>query len=112
MSTLVSEIENDEEKYKGQSILNVVENMRQDCIDRVITDFCDEWKTSKEDVMYVAENYRNGTIINESAIKATSNYSEYKDSQEKALPKFKYYSKMMTELRKVLEEEIKPLNHN
>ena len=112
MSTLVSEIENDEEKYKGQSILNVVENMRQDCIDRVITDFCDEWKTSKEDVMYVAENYRNGTIINESAIKATSNYSEYKESQEKALPKFKYYSKMMTELRKVLEEEIKPLNHN
>lgn len=112
MSTLVSEIENDEEKYKGQSILNVVENMRQDCIDRVITDFCDEWKTSKEDVMYVAENYRNGAIINESAIKATSNYSEYKDSQERALPKFKYYSKMMTELRKVLEEEIKPLNHN
>ena len=112
MSILVLEIENDEEKYKGQSILNVVENMRQDCIDRVITDFCDEWKTSKEDVMYVAENYRNGTIINESAIKATSNYSEYKDSQEKALPKFKYYSKMMTELRKVLEEEIKPLNHN
>lgn len=112
MSTLVLEIENDEEKYKGQSILNVVENMRQDCIDRVITDFCDEWKTSKEDVMYVAENYRNGAIINESAIKATSNYSEYKDSQEKALPKFKYYSKMMTELRKVLEEEIKPLNHN
>lgn len=112
MSTLVSEIENYEEKYKGQSILNVVENMRQDCIDRVITDFCDEWKTSKEDVMYVAENYRNGAIINESAIKATSNYSEYKESQEKALPKFKYYSKMMTELRKVLEEEIKPLNHN
>ena len=112
MSTLVLEIENDEEKYKGQSILNVVENMRQNCIDRVITDFCDEWKTSKEDVMYVAENYRNGAIINESAIKATSNYSEYKDSQEKALPKFKYYSKMMTELRKVLEEEIKPLNHN
>lgn len=112
MSTLVSEIENDEEKYKGKSILNVVENMRQDCIDRVITDFCDEWKTSKEGVMYVAENYRNGAIINESAIKATSNYSEYKESQEKALPKFKYYSKMMTELRKVLEEEIKPLNHN
>ena len=55
---------------------------------------------------------RNGAIINESAIKATSNYSEYKESQEKALPKIKYYSKMMTELRKVLEEEIKPLNHN
>ncbi len=79
MTTLIGEIEQDVNKYKGQSILNVVENMKQDCIDRVVTDFCDEWKTSKEDVMYAAENYRNGTIMNESAIKATSKYSEYKD---------------------------------
>lgn len=112
MSQLVSEIEEDSDKYKGQSILNVVENMRQNCIDSVITDFCDEWKTSKDVLMYVAENYRNGVIANESAVKSTSNYAEYKDSQDKAIPKFKYYSKMMAELKKVLEEEIKPLNHN
>ena len=36
-------------------------------------------------------------------------YTGYKSSQEKALPKFKYYTKMMAELRKLLDEEIKPL---
>ena len=32
MSDLIEEIEKDETKYKGQSILNIVENMKQDCI--------------------------------------------------------------------------------
>lgn len=34
MSNLVLEIEADENKYKGQSILNIVENMKQECIEK------------------------------------------------------------------------------
>ncbi len=109
MSSLIYEIELDENKYKGQSILNIVETMRSDCIDRVITDFCSTWYASKEDVMYAAMHYRNGEIPNESAIKATIDFTSYKNAQEKALPKFKFYAQMMAELRKTLEEEIKPL---
>jgi type I restriction enzyme R subunit len=112
MSNLIYEIELDENRYKGQSILNIVENMKQECIDKVITDFCLIWYASKEDVMYAATHYRNGEIPNESAIKATVDFTSYKAAQEKALPKFKYYAQMMAELRKTLEEEIKPLlNH-
>lgn len=109
MSNLVSDIEIDDSKYKGQSILNIVENMKNECVDKVITDFCITWYASKDDVMYAAIHYRNGEIPNESAIKATVDYTSYKESQEKPLPKFKYYAKMMAELRKTLEEEIKPL---
>lgn len=112
MSNLISEIELDENKYKGQSILNIVENMKHDCIDKVITDFCIYWYASKDDVMYAATHYRNGDIPNESAIKATIDYTSYKEAQEHALPKFKYYAQLMSELRKTLDEEIKPLiNH-
>ena len=109
MSDLISEIEQDEDKYKGQSILNIVENMKHDCIDKVITNFCLTWYASKDDVMYAATHYRNGEIPNESAIKATIDFPNYKANSEKALPKFKYYAQMMTELKKTLEEEIKPL---
>ena len=109
MTTLVNEIEQDENKYKGQSIMNIVENMKHDCINQVVTDFCVTWYASKEDVMYAALHYRNGEIPNESVIKSTIDYTRYKESQEKALPKFKYYSQCMAELRKVLDEEIKPL---
>ena len=81
MSDLIYEIELDEDKYKGQSILNIVETMKRDCINKVITDFCVAWYTSKEDVMYAATHYRNGEIPNESAIKATVDFTNYKEAQ-------------------------------
>lgn len=112
MSDLIYEIEMDENKYKGQSILNTVENMKQECIEQVVTDFCVEWYAAKEDVMYAATHYKNGEIPNESVIKTNVNYTQYKEQHEKALPKFKYYAKLMAELKKTLDEEVKPLlNH-
>lgn len=109
MFSIIDDIENDDNKYKGQSILNIVENMKKDCVEKVVSDFCIAWYASKDDVMYAATHYRNGEIPNESAIKATVNYTEYKAVHEKALPKFMYYTRLINELRKVLEEEIKPL---
>ena len=109
MSNLINDIEVCENKYKGQSILNIVETMKHDCIDKIITDFCAEWHASKEDVMYAATNYRNGEIPNESVIKATIDYTGYRQSHEQALPKFKYYKMVIDELRKILDEEVKPL---
>ena len=109
MSNVVYEIELDENKYRGQSILNIIENTKQECIEQVVADFCDTWYASEEEVKYAASHYRNGEIPNESAIKETANFASYKQAQEKALPKFKYYSKMIAELRKLMEEEIKPL---
>lgn len=109
MSNLIEEIERDDTKYRGQSIFYIVENMKQDCIERMVSDFCVTWYASKDDVMYAATHYQNGEILNESAIKMTVDYTSYKSAQEKALPKFKYYTKMMAELRRLLDEEIKPL---
>ncbi len=112
MSKLVYEIEMNGDKYKGQSILNVVENMKRDCIEKIVADFCITWYASKDDVMYAAMHYRNGEIPNENAIKITADFTSYKEAQERALPKFRYYNMLLSELRKMLEEEIKPLvNH-
>ncbi len=109
MSGLIDEIETDADKYKGKSILNIVENTKQDYIDRVITYFSKIWYASKDDVMYAANHYRNGIIPNESRIKATSGYRSYKEANKKDLTKFAYYKQMIEELRKTLDEEIKPL---
>lgn len=109
MTDLIAEIEADENKYRGQSILHIVENMKQACIDRVITDFCVTWYASKEDVLYAALHYRNGEIPYASAIRANLDYTGYKAAREKALPKFKYYAKCMEELKRTLDEEVSPL---
>ena len=112
MDSLVYEIELDKDKYKGQSILNIVENMKRDCIEKVVKDFCLTWYASKDDIMYAATHYRNGEIPNENAIKITSDFAGYKTAQEKAIPKFKYYTQLLSALKKTLDEEIKPLINN
>ena len=109
MSNLIADIEKDDRKYRGKSILNIIENMKRDCVEKVISDFCIQWYASKDDVMYAAIHYRNGKIPNETAIKATVDYTSYKEAQETALPKYKFYNRMMVELKKTLDEEIKPL---
>lgn len=112
MSNLVNEIEINGDKYKGHSIFAIVENMKRDCIEKIVSDFCITWYASKDDVMYAATHYRNGEIPNENAIKITADFTSYKEAQERALPKFRYYNMLLSELRKTLEEEIKPLvNH-
>lgn len=109
MSNLIADIEKDDRKYRGKSILNIIENMKRDCVEKVISDFCIQWYASKDDVMYAAIHYRNGKIPNETAIKATVDYTSYKEAQETALPKYKFYNRMMAELKKTLDEEINPL---
>lgn len=109
MSNLIADIEKDNRKYRGKSILNIIENMKRDCVEKVISDFCIQWYASKDDVMYAAIHYRNGKIPNETAIKATVDYTSYKEAQETALPKYKFYNRMMADLKKTLDEEIKPL---
>ena len=83
--------------------------MKHDCIEKVVTDFCIEWYASKDDVMYAATHYRNGEIPNENAIKITADFTSYKAAQERAIPKFKYYAKLLAELKKTLDDEIAPL---
>lgn len=109
MSNLIADIEKDNRKYRGKSILNIIENMKRDCVEKVISDFCIQWYASKDDVMYAAIHYRNGKIPNETAIKATVDYTSYKEAQKTALPKYKFYNRMMADLKKTLDEEIKPL---
>ncbi len=101
MFNIIDDIENDDSKYKGQSILNIVENMKTTCVNKVVNDFCAVWHASKEDVMYAATHYRNGQIPNESAIKVTGNYNQYISVNESKVPKFIYYKRLIEELQNI-----------
>ena len=112
MSDLVCDIEVDEDRYNGKSIRNVIENMKHNCIEKVVSEFCITWCASKDDVMYAATHYRNGEIPNENAIKITADFPSYKATQEQAIPKFKYYTMLIADLKKTLDEEVNPLLNN
>ncbi len=112
MSDVIYEIDAGSNKYCGQSILNVIENTKLELIDKEVSKFCANWHVSKEEVMHAAINYRDDRILNENAIKETADFKGYNKSHGEKIQKFKYYSTMMTELKKLLKEEIKPLLSN
>ena len=78
----------------------------------ILSEFCITWCASKDDVMYAATHYRNGEIPNENAIKITADFPSYKATQEQAIPKFKYYTMLIADLKKTLDEEVNPLLNN
>ena len=45
-------------------------------------------------------------------IKVTADFPRYKAAQEQAIPKFKYYTMLIADLKKTLDEEVKPLLNN
>ena len=112
MTKLVGEIEQDPNRYKGQSILNIVENMKHDCVEEIVDDFCLNWCVAKDAVMYAAMNYRNRVIPNENVIKIKADYTKYREKTDSDLLKFMYYKKMLASLKQTLDEEVKPLISN
>ena len=112
MSDLIYEIELDESKYHGQSILNIVENMKNSCINKVITQFCNTWYASRKMLCMLPCTIGVERFQMKMQSKATIDYASYKRDCEKALPKFKFYTQMIKDLRSVLEDEVKPLINN
>lgn len=106
---IVDEIEQDKEKYMGQDISVIINQMRYSAIDTEIKKYSDKWFVEFEDVKYEAYNYKDGMLANENKLKEETNYSAYKESTEDPLPKFKFRKAMIDEFKDVLMPEINPL---
>jgi type I restriction enzyme, R subunit len=106
---IVDEIEQDKEKYVGQDISVIINQMRYSAIDAEIKKYSDKWFVDFNDVKYEAYNYKDGILANENKLKEETNYSAYKESTEDPLPKFKFRKAMIDEFKDVLMPEINPL---
>ncbi|MCH5281811.1 MAG: type I restriction endonuclease subunit R [Lachnospiraceae bacterium] len=109
LSTVIDEIEGDREKYVGQDISVIVNQMRYDAIDKEIESYAKKWYVDAEDVRYEAYNYRDGVLANENTLKEKADYTVYKDSVSDPMPKFKFRKEMIEEFKNELMENVSPL---
>ena len=109
LTKVVDEIEADREKYVGQDISVIINQMRYAAIDKEIQKFAKKWYLNVDDVKYEAYNYRDGELSNENKLKDSADYAAYKELKPDALPKFKFRKRMIDEFREVLMSEIAPL---
>lgn len=106
---VVEEIEKDKEKFLGQDISVIINQMRYDVIDAEIKKYAEKWYLDFEDVKYEVFQFRDGELTNENKLKDSADYAAYKEEKEDALTKFKFRKIMIDEFKNILMQEIIPL---
>lgn len=106
---VLDEIEQDKEKFMGQDISVIINQMRYAAIDKEIEKFSKKWFIPFDDVKYEAFNFRDGELANKSKLKENADYAAYKESVSDPMPKFKFMKLLIDEFRDELMPEIAPL---
>jgi type I restriction enzyme R subunit len=105
----VYDIEKDRDRFMGQDISVIINQMRYAVIDAEIRTYAKKWYLDFEDVKYEAYNFRDGRLTNENKLKDSADYAAYKGEHEDAMPKFKFRKRMIDEFKNTLMLEIAPL---
>ncbi len=109
LTQVVDDIEKDKEKFLGQDISVMLNQMRYTVMDAEIKKFAEKWYLNFEDVKYEVFHFRDGALANENKLKDSIDYAAYQEEQEDALTKFKFRKQMIEEFKTVLMPEISPL---
>ncbi len=107
LTQVVDELEKNQERFLGQDISVIINQMRYAAVDAEVRKYAEKWYLDFEDVRYEAYHFRDGELANENKLKDSADYARYKE--EDALPKFKFRKLMIEEFRNVLMPEIAPL---
>jgi type I restriction enzyme R subunit len=96
---VLDEIEKNKEKFMGQDISVIINQMRYDAVDKEIERFSSKWFVDYDDVKYEAYNYKDGIIANENKLKEKADYAAYKASVSNPMPKFKFNSNLVKDFK-------------
>ena len=106
---VLDDLKKDKNKYMGQDISVIINQMRYSVIDSEIKAFSQRWFIDFEDVKYEAYNFKDGEIANANKLKDSANYAAYKEQSPEPLPKFKFNSALIKSFKEDLMVEIGPL---
>ena len=106
---VIEDIEKEKEKFLGQDMSVIINEMRYSAIDTEIRRFSEKWYVPFDDVKYEAYNFRDGEMANENKLKEKADYATYKETTPDALPKFKFNTALVREFKEELMAEIIPL---
>ncbi len=109
LNMIVDEIEEDRDKYIGQDISVLINKLRYEAIDKEILKFAEKWYIDPEEVKYEVFHFKEGKLENETNFKKKADYTCYKESSEKPIPKFKFYNVLIEDFKTELMNKISPL---
>lgn len=110
LKELWENIKKNPEEFKDKKVSHILEAMRKEAMNNILTAFAAEWCVSIEAITYSADHYVSGDseIPALNNLKKTADFDRYSESHS-GISKFKYHQEMKKALIQLLNQEIIPL---
>ena len=111
ISELWQEVQANPDRYKGQSIANILDQMIEAVIQQHIQDFSKTWYVGEDELRYYVNHYRKGAKkqLGESQLTKSQRYKDYKVEVADALNPLLYKKHIKEAYTQLIEEVIEPL---
>ena len=111
ISELWQEVQANPDRYRGQSIANILDQMIEAIIQQHIQDFSKTWYVGEDELRYYVNHYRKGAKkqLGESQLTKSQRYKDYKVEVTDALNPLLYKKQIKEAYTQLIEEVIEPL---
>lgn len=111
ISELWQEVQANPDRYRGQSIANILDQMIEAVIQQHIQDFSKTWYVGEDELRYYVNHYRKGAKkqLGESQLTKSQRYKDYKVEVSDALNPLLYKKQIKEAYKQLVEEVIEPL---
>ena len=111
IQNLWTQVQEEPERYRGQSITGVLDQMIESIIDSHIVSFAKRWYIGADELRYYIQHYRKGAKkqAGESQLTKSQRYKDYKAEVADALNPLSYKKQIKEAYTQLIEEVIEPL---
>lgn len=112
ISELWENIQHNPELYRGQSVVNLLDQLINETIHKQVKDFTEKWFVGYNELLHFVNEYRSGTDKQpaETALKKSQNYKAYKNHYgEAALNPLRYKTALKEAYLNLVQEHIEPV---
>ena len=111
IQNLWTQVQEEPERYRGQSITGVLDQMIESIIDSHIVSFAKKWYIGDDELRYYIQHYRKGAKkqAGESQLTKSQRYKDYKAEVADALNPLSYKKQIKEAYTQLIEEVIEPL---
>ena len=111
IQNLWTQVQEEPERYRGQSITGVLDQMIESVIDSHIISFAKRWYIGADELRYYIQHYRKGAKkqAGESQLTKSQRYKDYKAEVADALNPLSYKKHIKEAYTQLIEEVIEPL---
>ena len=111
IQNLWTQVQEEPERYRGQSITGVLDQMIESIIDSHIVSFAKNWYIGADELRYYIQHYRKGAKkqTGESQLTKSQRYKDYKVEVADALNPLSYKKQIKEAYTQLIEEVIEPL---